>query len=108
MITRPDSGHIPPHPPLPRRSQRFAVSAEVKLRRPGHGNFRARVFDLSCHGCRLEFIERPRLDDRAWIKFEGLEALEASVCWVDGFIAGVEFERPIHQAVFDLLIKRLG
>ena len=41
------------------------------------------------------------------IKFEGLEAMDAEVCWVQGFQAGLRFERPIHPAVFDLLLARL-
>ena len=63
--------------------------------------------DASPHGCRVEFVERPALAERAWIKFEGLDALEATVCWVKGFSAGVRFEKPIHPAVFDGLMARL-
>jgi hypothetical protein len=42
------------------------------------------------------------------LKFDGLEALEAEVCWVDGFVAGLQFDKPIHPAVFDLLLERLS
>jgi hypothetical protein len=38
---------------------------------------------------------------------DGLEALDAEVCWVDGHVAGLRFERTIHPAVFDLLLQRL-
>jgi hypothetical protein len=34
--------------------------------------------------------------------------LQAEVCWVDGFIVGLKFERPLHRAVFDLLLARMG
>ena len=97
-----------PRPHWPRRSSRTAVDAEVILRRPGQLSFRVRVHDVSPTGCKIEFVERPKLDDRVWIKFDGLEALEASVCWVDGFVAGVALEKPIHPAVFDLLVRKLG
>ena len=83
------------------------VNAEVTLRRPGQTTYRVRVFDTSRHGCKIEFVERPKLDERTWIKFDGLEALEALVCWVDGHTAGVEFDRPMHPAVFDMLLHRL-
>ena len=43
----------------------------------------------------------------ARVKFEGMDAVEGLVCWVDGFVAGVEFVRPIHQAVFDALVPRV-
>ena len=86
------------------REIRTALDAEVSLRRSGHHNYKVRVYDASPHGCRIEFVERPSLDERVWIRFEGLEGIEAQVCWVDGFVAGVEFVKPIHQAVFDRLV----
>lgn len=102
-----DTGGPAAHPPQPRKCARVTVNAEVILRRPGQSNYRARVFDASPHGCKLEFVIRPQLDERAWVKFDGMEALEALVCWVEGHLAGVEFEKPIHPAVFDALIGRL-
>ncbi|NUT00189.1 MAG: hypothetical protein HOP96_04365 [Sphingomonas sp.] len=86
----------------------MALQAEVQLRRSGHHHYRVNVHDVSPEGCRLEFVERPRLDETVWIKFEGLEAIASSVCWVRGFDAGVEFLRPIYSAVFDALVNRLG
>ena len=93
---------------LPRRSARTAVNAQVILRRSGQPNYRVRIYDVSPGGCKIEFVERPSLDDRVWIKFDGLEALEALVCWVDGFVAGVALARPIHPAVFEQLVRKLG
>lgn len=87
-----------------RRSERVVLNAQVALRRPGQLGYRVKVFDASLHGCRLEFIERPRLDEQLWVKFDGLQPLEAEVCWVDSFIAGVNFVQPIHSAVFERLI----
>ncbi|WP_309662886.1 PilZ domain-containing protein [Sphingomonas sp.] len=94
--------------PTPRKSARVGLEAEVSLRRSGHNNYRANVHDVSQEGCKVDFVERPRLDEIVWVKFEGLEALEAIVCWVDGFAAGLEFQRPVHPAVFDVLLKRLA
>ena len=91
----------------PRRSTRVALAAGVVARRSGKVTYSVTVQDASCHGCRIQFVERPRLGERTWIKFEGLEALEALVCWVDGFVAGVQFEKAIHPAVFDTLVARL-
>ena len=42
------------------------------------------------------------------LRLEGLEALDAEVCWVSDFIAGLRFEKTFHPAVFDLLVKRLS
>ena len=91
----------------PRKSARLAIGAEVRLRRSGQHNYVVQVFDLSREGCKLEFVERPKLDETVWVKFDGLEALEATVCWTEHFSAGIEFARPIHAAVFDSLVSRL-
>lgn len=94
--------------PTPRKSARVGLEAEVSLRRSGHTNYRANVHDVSQEGCKVEFVERPLLDETVWVKFEGLESLEAMVCWIDGFAAGLEFQRPVHPAVFKVLLERLA
>jgi hypothetical protein len=91
----------------PRKCSRVSLDAEVSLRRPGKSTYRVRVYDASPHGCKIEFVERPMPADRAWIKFDGLEPLESLVCWVKGFAAGVQFEKPIHPAVFERLMASL-
>ena len=96
-----------PSEPAKRRSDRVALSADVALRRSGQNNYRVSVYDMSPLGCQVEFVERPELEELLWIKFDGLEALEAQVCWVEGFKAGVSFTSPIHAAVFDQLVARL-
>jgi PilZ domain-containing protein len=91
----------------PRQVERICISAEVSLRRPGRFNFRVQLEDLSPNGCKIEFVERPQLGERVWIRFEGLEGLEGEVCWIEDRSAGVQFVKHIHPAVFDLLIERL-
>ena len=49
--------------------ERVAVEAEVTLRRSGKLTFRVRVYDISPEGCRAEFVERPELHERVWIRF---------------------------------------
>ena len=83
----------------------MAVSAEVGIRRSGVRPFRVQVFDISPKGCKVEVVERPAIGERVWIKFDTLEAVEASVRWTAGHICGVEFTRPLHEAVFERLIK---
>jgi hypothetical protein len=90
-----------------RKADRIAVDAEVALRRSAQLNYRVRAYDASPYGCKLEFVERPELEERVWVKFEGLDALEGLVCWVNGFVVGIEFARPIHPAVFEALMPRL-
>ena len=93
--------------PRPRKSARVSLQAEVQLRRPGQHHYRVNVFDISPEGCKLEFVERPRLDETVWVKFDGYDAIQSSVCWVEGHSAGIEFERPIYPAIFENLVSRL-
>lgn len=92
---------------VPRRSDRAGTSAEVRIRRIGQANYNVRMFDLSPEGCRIEVVERPRVGEQLMIKFDGLEVIQSEVCWIEDFIAGLKFERPLHPAVFDLLLTRL-
>ena len=92
----------------PRIHERVSVDGEVTMRRAGKISFRVHIYDLSPDGCKAEFVERPELDEQLWIKFDGLEALEARVRWLAGARAGVKFNRALHPAVFDLVVARLG
>lgn len=100
-------GAQPARPQVDRKAERISVNAEVALRRSAQLNYRVRAYDASPLGCKLEFVERPELEERVWVKFEGLDALEGLVCWTDGFVVGVNFVRPIHPAVFDALVPRI-
>jgi hypothetical protein len=98
----------PAQPQKPRSHERVTIDGQISLRRPGRQQFQGRVFDMTPSGCKVEFIERPKVGDIIWAKFQGLDALEAEVRWVDGYYGGVEFKRPIYAAVFDLLLVRIG
>ena len=96
-----------PDVPQPRQSGRVPLEAEITMRRAGFPNFRVNIDDISLEGCRIEFVDRPNLDERVWVKLEGLAAIEGSVVWVKEHSAGVQFDHAIHPAVFDDLIGRL-
>lgn len=93
--------------PRPRKSARVALQAEVQLRRSGQNHYLVNVFDVSPEGCKLEFVERPRLDETVWVKFAGYDAIQSSVCWIEGHTVGVEFVRPIYPAIFQMMVTRL-
>ena len=46
--------------------------------------------------------------ERVWIKFDGLESLEANVCWVEQSMIGLSYKTPLHQAVFEMILARLA
>jgi hypothetical protein len=78
------------------------------MRRTGSTAFTVSVLDLSPYGCKARFIERPRLHEVMWLKFDNLQAIPAVVCWVSNEHVGLEFERPIYPAVANMLLQRLG
>lgn len=87
-----------------RRSERVALQGEVRLRRFGSLPYHTQIFDLSPLGCRVEFVERPDVSESVWVRLPGLEPLEAEVRWIEGFAVGVQFMKPLHQAVFERLV----
>ncbi|HEX6218838.1 MAG TPA: PilZ domain-containing protein [Sphingomicrobium sp.] len=92
----------------PRKAERLNLTAEVSLRRPGRPTFKVRVCDVSTHGCRSEFVDRPNEGETVFVKFDGLEAIEAVARWIEPPLTGLSFLRPIHPAVFQMLLARLG
>lgn len=102
------SEEVQPAPETPRLHSRVTLNASVSLRRIGGHACRTALFDLTPAGCKVEFLHRPRVGDRLWAKFEGIEAVEATVAWVDGFQGGLKFIRPLHPAIFDWLVARLN
>lgn len=97
-----------PRKMVERGADRIDVPGEISLRAPGQTAYRVRVLDLSTDGCKVELVERPRVGDAMRVKFDGLELIEAEVCWVEEHVAGLKFERHLHPAVLDLLVARLN
>lgn len=87
--------------------ERRTIAAEAQLRRSGNLNYMVRAYDLSQQGCKLEFVEKPRISEPVWVKFDGLAAIEARVRWTEDHILGVEFASPIDSRVLGLLLARL-
>ncbi len=92
----------------PRRAQRVPITAEIALRRSFDTRYRVNLLDLSPKGCRVELVERVLPGARLWISLPGIKTIEARACWVDNFVAGVEFIIPLHASVFDMLVARMG
>lgn len=105
VVSQSDGEHGKPADP--RRSARVPIDAQVTIRRHGHNAYNARVFNLSECGCKVEIVDRPEFGDDVLLRLPGLEPIRAIVLWVKGSAAGLEFERPIHPAVFDVLAQKL-
>lgn len=92
----------------PRAHPRQAVNVEALLRRARQNSYRVAVCDFTCKGCKIEFVERPSIGETVWVKFDGLESLEAKVRWIAGTWTGLEFERALYPSVFEFLLAKLN
>jgi hypothetical protein len=102
----PDGEFGDPHDPPRRKTARSPIHATVQLRRSAQHSYRVQIHDISTAGCKVEFVERPALEETVWVKFEGVEALEATVRWTAEAMAGLSFIRPLHDAIFASLMAR--
>ncbi len=91
-----------------RRSQRVrVVSAEIGMRRMGSFSFQVVLEDVSTGGCKVELVEFVEVNDHIIARFPGIEPFSAKVSWADSRFAGIDFDRPLHPAVFEQLLSRL-
>lgn len=92
----------------PRKAERVQVDGEVSLRRSGGISYRVPTMDVTRFGCKCEFVDRPAIYERLWVKLDGLESIEAIVCWVEESRLGLMFKAPLHPAVFDMMLVRMS
>ncbi|PKB25208.1 PilZ domain-containing protein [Novosphingobium kunmingense] len=66
------------------------------------------VLDLSIAGC---MVERKAISfeegARVLVRLPGLEFMPSKVLWIENGLVGIEFERDLHDAVFENLIGQL-
>jgi len=64
------------------------------------------VLDLSPAGCMLEWNGwRLKVEDRVRVSFPRLNNLSASVLWTEENRLALMFAQPLHEAVYDHLVK---
>jgi hypothetical protein len=90
-----------------RKAERIPLQADIDFRRTGEHRWRVNIHDISPQGCRVELPVRVAPDDKIWISLPGLEALQGRICWVEEWVAGVQFDKPLHPAVFDMVEQRM-
>ncbi len=86
----------------PRRIKRVPVGGTVRVKRPGRTRYELDILDLSTAGCKVEFADRPAVGEFVVVKLEGMEPLEAKVCWINGRYMGLRFSKTLHPAVLGL------
>lgn len=102
LSTAPDSDEAPKS----RVSERVPIEIGAGLRQRGASGVSVLVMDLSTHGFRAStHLELPEGTD-VWLRLPGLEPYHAKVAWSKGQYIGCAFERPLHPAVLDMIVRK--
>jgi hypothetical protein len=94
--------------PLPqgRISERVPIEMGAGLRRRGASGVSVQIMDLSTHGFRAATHLDLAVGTDVWLRLPGLEASHAKVAWQKGYMVGCAFERPLHPAVLDMIVRK--
>jgi hypothetical protein len=90
---------------LQRQSQRLPVVLKAKMKRFGRSGYEVPVSDIATRGCKVEFTDRPDIGESVSLRFDGLDSLEATVRWITDRSCGLDFARPLHPAILDMLLQ---
>jgi hypothetical protein len=94
--------------PERRRVERSALRLNATMRDGRNSRVRARVIDMSTHGCRIECTAPVDDDSWVWLAIASLETQYCRVVWHCEEFIGLEFEKPLAQPVFDKLLADQG
>ena len=88
----PSHDPVPTHPDQRRGGKRHATVLLIGRIRHTGGESACLVHDISSHGLMARFTSAPLVGDRMLIEVRGMSETAATVRWVNGFKAGVEFD----------------
>ena len=91
-----------------RRDARLSLDADVEFRRRRATHYTVRMHDLTPKGCKIAPPEQVDAGELVWLQLPSLESLPSRIKWTSGWQSGIEFDRPMHPAVFDMLSARLA
>jgi hypothetical protein len=87
-----------------RRAERTARRLNAMMRDGNKSRVKARVIDISTHGCRIECTSVVSEDSWIWLSISGLENQYCRVVWHCQEFTGLEFAKPLSDAVFERLL----
>lgn len=87
-----------------RRAPRAPVSLDAKVGRGGLDRALCKVVDLSTHGAKIETYSELRRDSVIWLTLPHVGHWAARVVWSNDFEAGLEFQIPLSEDEFEMLI----
>ena len=91
-----------------RRVERTALRLTATMRDGTRSRVKVRVIDMSTNGCRIECSSSVEDDSWVWLSIAGLENQFCRVVWHAHEFIGLEFERPLSEAVFEKLLTDQG
>jgi hypothetical protein len=91
-----------------RVSKRIQTEIGAGLRQRGASGVSVDVTDLSTHGFRASTHLELEQGADVWLRLPGLEPCHAKVAWAKGNLIGCAFERPLHPAVLEMILRRSG
>lgn len=87
-----------------RRAPRAPVSLDAKVGRGGLDRALCKVVDLSTHGAKIETYSAIRRDSIIWLTLPHVGHWAARVVWSSDFEAGLEFQIPLSEDEFEMLV----
>jgi hypothetical protein len=91
-----------------RKSERVALEIGAGLRQRGGTGVGIQIMDLSTDGFRATTHLQLEKGTDVWLRLPGLEPYQAKVMWAKGSFVGCAFERPLHPAVLEMIVKKGG
>jgi len=89
-----------------RKSERVTLDMGAGLRQRGGTGVAIQIMDLSVDGFRASTHLNLAKGTDVWLRLPGLEPYQARVMWAKGNFIGCAFERPLHPAVLDMIVKK--
>jgi hypothetical protein len=87
-----------------RKAERIALRLTATMRDGTRSRVKVRVIDMSPRGCRIECSSTLAEDSWIWLSIAGLETQFCRVVWHCQEFVGLEFEKPLSDAVFERLL----
>jgi hypothetical protein len=103
---RPDPWLIPAWAGDRRLVRRAACRSAATFRESQRKRVEVEIANLSTRGCAVSSRESQRVGTRCWIILPTLESWEARVAWSSGTQHGLDFSRPLHSAVAEMIVAR--
>jgi hypothetical protein len=89
-----------------RKSERVKLELGAGLRQRGGTGVAIQILDLSTDGFRATTHLQLEKGSDVWLRLPGLEPHHAKVMWAKGAFIGCAFERPLHPAVLDMVVRK--